>query len=462
MVSGSDHYRIYGYSMSTQVTLRFAPSPTGMLHVGNARVALINWLFARSQGGQFILRYDDTDTERSKVEYAQAIACDLAWLGVTWDRDARQSDRLVQYEQAATLLRQAGRLYACYETPEELDTKRKLQLARHKPPVYDRSALKLTAEDKAKLEAEGRRPHWRFLLEHEDVHWDDLVRGDSHAHAASLSDPVLIRADGSFLYTLPSVVDDIDMGVTHVVRGEDHVTNTAPQIQLFKALNATPPTFAHLALLTGADGQGLSKRLGSASLADMRVDGIEPLALASLLSRMGTSQAVELAADMAELAAEFTFERISRASPRFDPRELDHLNSRRLHGLAWADVADRLGAAGIVGATEAFWEAVKGNLTRLEQAKDWWDVVSGPCATVIEDAGFAAQALAVLPAEPWDVNTWGQWTNAVKEATGAKGKALFHPLRLALTGRENGPELKNLLPLIGRTKAAARLGGQVA
>ena len=447
--------------MSTPpVTLRFAPSPTGMLHVGNARVALINWLFARSQGGRFILRYDDTDTERSKPEYAQAIARDLTWLGATWDMDARQSDRLTQYEQAAAKLRQAGRLYACYETPEELDTKRKLQLARHKPPVYDRSALKLTDEDRAKLEAEGRKPHWRFLLDHEDVHWDDAVRGDSHAQAASLSDPVMIRADGSFLYTLPSVVDDIDMGVTHVVRGEDHVTNTAPQIQLFKALGAVPPTFAHLALLTGADGQGLSKRLGSASLADLRQDGIEPLALASLLSRMGTSQAVELAADMDELAREFTFERISRASPRFDPRELDHLNSRRLHTLEWAEAETRLAELGIADAGPAFWDAVKGNLTRFAEVKDWWQVVSGPCDVIIEDAAFIARALALLPPEPWDVSTWSAWTALVKESTGAKGKALFHPLRLALTGRENGPELKALLPLIGRAKAVARLSGQ--
>jgi len=446
--------------MSKIVTLRFAPSPTGLLHVGNARVALINWLFARNQGGRFILRYDDTDLERSKPEYAEAIARDLSWLGVTWDISARQSDRLVQYEEAAQKLRQAGRLYPCYETAEELDTRRKLQLARHKPPVYDRAALKLTEEERAKLEAEGRRPHWRFLLDHDDVRWDDLVRGDSHAHAASLSDPVLIRADGSFLYTLPSVVDDIDLGVTHVVRGEDHVTNSAPQIQLFKALGAVPPIFAHLALLTGADGEGLSKRLGSASLSDLREEGIEPLALASLLSRMGTSQAVELAADMTELAQEFTFERISRASPRFDPRELDHLNARLLHNLEWQQASARLETLGIKGASPAFWEAIKTNLTRFAQALEWWHVVTGPCQTIIEDTGFIAQALPLLPDEPWDIETWGKWTSAVKDATGAKGRALFHPLRLALTGRENGPELKNLLPLIGRGKVMARLSGR--
>jgi len=446
--------------MNAIVTLRFAPSPTGLLHVGNARVALINWLFARSQNGRFILRYDDTDLERSKAEYADAIGRDLAWLGLTWDMSARQSERLTQYEQAADRLKRAGRLYACYETPDELETKRKLQLARHKPPVYDRAALKLTEAERSQFEAEGRRPHWRFRLDHEDVRWDDVVRGASHAQAASLSDPVLIRADGSFLYTLPSVVDDIDMGVTHVVRGEDHVTNTAPQIQLFNALGAVPPAFAHLALLTGADGQGLSKRLGSASLTDLRDEGIEPLALASLLARMGTSQAVDLAADMSELAAEFTFERISRASPRFDPRELDHLNAKLLHGLDWNGVQGRFNALGVEGASPAFWDAVKGNLTRFAQVAEWWDVVNGSCPPVIEDAGFIATALPLLPPEPWSVETWGQWTNAVKDATGTKGKTLYHPLRLALTGRENGPELKNLLPLMGREKVVARLNGK--
>jgi glutamyl-tRNA synthetase len=439
--------------MNTSVTLRFAPSPTGHLHVGNARVALINWLYARSQGGRFILRYDDTDVERSKPEFAEAIARDLSWLGITWDMQARQSDRLDSYHRAAESLKQSGRLYPCYETPEELDTRRKLQMARHKPPVYDRAALKLSLDD------EGRRPHWRFLLDHEDVRWPDLVRGDSHAQASSLSDPVLIRADGTFLYTLPSVVDDIDMKVSHVVRGEDHVTNTAPQLQLFKALGAEPPIFAHLALLTGADGEGLSKRLGSASLGDLREDGIEPLALTSLLARMGTSHSVELAASMDELAQEFSFERISRASPRFDPRELDHLNARLLHNLDWAQVSQRFEALQITGADAAFWQAIKGNLARFSQSLEWWQVITGPCTPIIEDPTFMAQALALLPPEPWDVDTWGQWTALVKEATGTKGKGLFHPLRMALTGRENGPELKNLLPLMGRTKAIARLSG---
>jgi glutamyl-tRNA synthetase len=375
---------------------------------------------------------------------------------------ARQSDRMARYEEVAEKLRQSGRLYACYETPEELETKRKLQLARHKPPIYDRSALQLTAEDKARLEAEGRRPHWRFLLDHEDVQWEDLVRGPSHVQASSLSDPVLIRADGTFLYTLPSVVDDADYGVTHVVRGEDHVTNTAPQIQLFRALGANPPQFAHLPLVTDEHGEGLSKRLGSASLADMAADGVEPLALASQLARMGTSHAVELAADMQILVNEFTFERFARSGARFDTRELARLNAQCLHGLSWDEAKRRLDHLGLDQATPDFWEAVRGNLAKVAEAKLWWQVVQGPVTPVIEDADFIAKAAALLPEGVWDKTTWGAWTEAVKAATGAKGKGLFHPLRLALTGRENGPELKYLLPLIGRERAALRLSGEVA
>lgn len=447
---------------NNSVTVRFAPSPTGLLHVGNAWLALTNWLFARSQNGRFILRLDDTDLERSRPEYADAIERDLTWLGVTWDVKAKQSDRMARYDEVAAMLRQSGKLYPCYETPEELETKRKLQLARHKPPVYDRSALKLTDEDKARLEAEGRRPHWRFLLDHDDVQWVDLVRGPSHVQASSLSDPVLIRADGTFLYTLPSVVDDVDMGVTHVVRGEDHVTNTAPQIQLFRTLGATPPQFAHLPLVTDEHGEGLSKRLGSASLSDMAGGGIEPLALASQLARMGTSHAVELAPDMATLVAEFSFDRFARSGARFDTRELARLNAQCLHGLSWTEAQQRLAHLGLENASTEFWEAVRGNLATVADAKDWWQVVYGPVTPQIEDAAFIAQALELLPPEPWDQTTWGAWTAEVKTATGAKGKGLFHPLRIALTGRENGPELKNLLPLIGRERAALRLSGAIA
>lgn len=444
------------------VLVRFAPSPTGLLHVGNARVALINWLFAKAHGGYFLLRYDDTDLERSKQEYVEAIAEDLSWLGLAWDKRAFQSHRLAQYQAAADRLKADGRLYACYETQEELEYKRKRQLAKRQPPVYDRAGLRLTDEQRAAFEAEGRKPHWRFRLDHAEVRWDDLVRGASHVDCASLSDPVLIRADGTFLYTLPSVVDDIDFGVSHIIRGEDHVTNSAPQIQLFRALGAEPPQFAHLPLLTDISGAGLSKRLGSQSLRDWRQQGVEAMALNSLLAKLGTSDAIEARASLDQLVDDFEIGHFSRATPKFDPAELGHLNARLLHDLPFDAVRPRLKALGLDQVSPVLWEAVRGNLTSLSDLGEWARVVSGPVAPVIEDAGFTAAAAGLLPPEPWDQGTWSTLTNAVKAATGRKGRELFHPLRLALTGRENGPELKNLLPLIGRDKAAARLRGETA
>lgn len=440
------------------VLVRFAPSPTGLLHVGNARVALINWLFAKAHGGYFLLRYDDTDLERSRAEYVDAIAEDLSWLGLAWDKKAFQSARIDRYKAAAERLKADGRLYACYETSEELDYKRKRALARKQPPVYDRAGLKLTPAEKAAFEAEGRKPHWRFKLDHKDIRWDDLVRGESHVDCASLSDPVLIRADGSFLYTLPSVVDDMEFGVSHIIRGEDHVTNSAPQIQIFKALGGEPPRFAHLPLLTDITGAGLSKRLGSESLRDWRQNGIEAMALNSLLAKLGTSDAIEARASLEQLVDEFEIEHFSRATPKFDPAELGHLNARLLHALSYDQVKERLGAE----VSPELWAAVHGNLSSLAEVRDWLGVVAGPVAPVIEDPAFTAAAADLLPPEPWDQATWSQLTNAVKAATGRKGRELFHPLRLALTGRENGPELKNLLPLIGRDKAARRLRGETA
>ncbi len=442
--------------------VRFAPSPTGRLHVGNARVALINWLFAKTQGGKFILRIDDTDLERSKKEHEAAIEVDLRWLGLVWDAKANQSDRFAAYDAAADKLKAEGRLYPCYETAEELDYKRKRQMARGQPPVYDRAALKLTLSDKAKLEEEGRKPHWRFKLdETAEVTWHDLVRGPCHYHASHLSDPVLIREDGTHLYTLPSVVDDAEMAVTHVIRGEDHVTNTAAQIQLFQALGAQPPNFAHLPLLTGADGQGLSKRLGSLSLGDLRAQGLEPMALNSLLAGLGSSNAIAAIDSLDELARTFDMGRFGRSTPKFDPEELFRLNARLLHDLPLAAVADRLRGLGM-DADEPFWLAVRGNLELLSDAEAWWKICRQPLTPSIEDAAFAAQAAELLPAEPWTVETWKDWTQTVQGASGRKGKPLFHPLRLALTGREDGPELKTLLPLIGRERALARLQGQTA
>lgn len=440
--------------------VRFAPSPTGFLHIGNARPALLNALFARRHGGRFLLRLDDTDRERSTQEFAEAVETDLAWLGVKPDLFFRQSDRTALYDAAAARLKASGRLYACYETPEELERRRKRQLGRGQPPVYDRAALSLTDADRAALEAEGRRPHWRFLLEHRVVAWTDLVRGESHVDCASLSDPVLVRADGSYLYTLPSVVDDAETGVTHVIRGEDHVTNTGVQVQLFEALGAPVPAFGHHNLLTTADGEGLSKRLGHLSLRSLREAGYEPAAVRSLAVLTGSAEAVRPVASLDELAALADLAHLSRAPARFDPTELDGLNARLVHDMPFAEARERLSALGVPEEhAEKFWMAVRANLARVSEAAEWWRVVTGPVTPVIQDPAFIAEAARHLPDAPFGPGTWKAWTDAVKAATGAKGKALFMPLRLALTGLEHGPDLAGLLPLIGRERTQERMTG---
>ena len=443
--------------------VRFAPSPTGYLHIGNARTALFNALFARARGGTVVLRLDDTDTARSTPEFAAAIAQDLDWLGIAPDRAVRQSDRVALYDAAAERLKAAGRLYPAYETPEELERRRRRQLGRGQPPVYDRAALRLTAEERAALEAEGRRPHWRFRLDPGVVAWTDLVRGECRVEAESLSDPVLVRADGSYLYTLPSVVDDAEMGITHVIRGEDHVTNTAVQIQIFSALGAPVPAFAHHNLITTASGEGLSKRLGHLSLRGLREAGYEPLAVAALATLTGSAEAVRPVADLGELAGLLDLAHVSRAPAKFDTHDLDQLNARLVHAMPYAAAAGRLAALGVPReAGEAFWTAVRANLTRVAQAGPWWGVVQGPVTPVIADAAFAARAAALLPPEPWDASTWKAWSEAVKAETGLKGKALFLPLRLALTGLDHGPDLAGLLPLIGRARSLRRLAGESA
>ncbi len=443
------------------LTVRFAPSPTGRLHIGNIRTALINWLFAGKNGGKFLLRLDDTDQERSREEFADGIREDLTWLGLNWDSEAKQSERFDRYEEIVRVLKAEGRLYACYETADELERKRKRQLARGKPPVYDRTGLELTDDEKSKFESEGRKPHWRFLLEERQVEWDDLVRGHQRVDAASLSDPVLIRGDGTYLYTLPSVVDDIDFSISHVIRGEDHVANTGAQIQLFEALGATPPAFGHHNLLVGAEGEALSKRLGTLSIQSLRDEGIEPLAVVSHAATIGTSDPVAPFQSLKEIAELFEFSKLSRAPARFDSAELRALNARLLHEMPYQAVEERLSVLGIQDGNH-FWEAIRGNLQLLADAEQWWTVVQGVIDPVIEDTGFCETAAKLLPPEPWDETTWKTWTDAVKGETGAKGKALFRPLRLALTGQEHGPELKVLLPIIGRERALSRLQGQTA
>ncbi|WP_314375801.1 glutamate--tRNA ligase [Sphingomonas paucimobilis] len=437
---------------------RFAPSPTGRLHVGNIRTALHNWMYAQKAGGRFLLRIDDTDAERSEERYVAAIRADLQWLGLIPDAEVRQSQRFALYEARFAELVASGHVYPAYESAQELDLKRKIQLGRGLPPVYDRAALALTDEDRSKLEGEGVRPHWRFKLDHgAPIEWDDAVRGPQRFDPATMSDPVIRRADGTWLYMLPSVIDDIDMGVTQVVRGEDHVSNTALQIQMFQALGAALPRFAHAALLTGNEGK-LSKRLGSLGVDHFREIGIEPQAVRALLARIGTSDPVEPVADMASLIAGFDFSRFGRAPARFDEAELAQLNARILHQTPFEAVADRLPTG--MGAAE--WEAVRPNLSTVAEAADWWQVIEGPVDApepAEDDRAYLAQAAEAAGAIDWANDPWHALTATLKDATGRKGKALFLPLRLALTGRAQGPDMAALLPLIGRERTIARLNG---
>ena len=439
----------------TKPVVRFAPSPTGNLHVGNVRTALINWLFAKSQSGTFILRIDDTDLERSTAEYEKGIRDDLNWLGDTF----KQSERFDQYDAAADRLREMGLLYACYETAEELDRQRKLQRARGKPPIYNRAGLNLTEDEKAAFEAEGRKPHWRFKLSGERVVWTDLVRGEQAIDTSSLSDPVLIRADGSYLYTLPSCVDDIEAGITHVVRGEDHVTNSGAQIEIFKALGGTAPEMAHTPLLVGADGASLSKRLGSLGMGELRAQGIEPLAICSLLAKLGTSDNVEIRASLAQLAEEFEFSKIGRAPARFDEADLRSLNAALTHAMPFETAQSRLQAVDPQAANEAFWLLVRENCETVEDAARFVPVAFGDIAPAIdeEDRDFIAAAARLLPETEITPETWGDWTSALKSETGRKGKGLFMPLRKALTGMERGPSVGDMLVLMGRERALKRL-----
>jgi glutamyl-tRNA synthetase len=447
------------------IVTRFAPSPTGLLHVGNIRTALHAWLLARKHGGRFMLRIDDTDAERSREEYVDAIRADLSWLGLEPDGEERQSARLAIYKDAFARLREAGRVYRCYETAQELDLKRKVLLGRGLPPIYDRAGLSLTEADHARLAADGAVPHWRFLLDHaEAIEWIDGVRGPQHFDPAQLSDPVIRRADGSWLYMLPSAIDDAEMGVTDVLRGEDHVSNTAVQIQMFTALFAagfgatkTLPRFAHTALLVGTEGK-LSKRLGSLSAGALREAGIEPAALVALLARLGTSLPVEPIAERAKLIDTFDLATFGRAPARFDEAELARINHALVHQLPFADVAGRLPH----GMDERGWLAIRPNLEKVEDAADWWAIVTGPVDPApfdAEDRAYLAEATRLLK---WSDDPWHTLTGALKDATGRQGKALFLPLRRALTGKDHGPDMAQLLPLIGESEARARLSRAAA
>jgi len=446
-------------SETTQTRVRFAPSPTGKLHVGNVRTALMNVLQARSTNGVFILRIDDTDVERGTQENEDAIRDDLTWLGMHWQETFSQSDRFDLYDIAAEKLKEMGLLYPAYDTADELDRQRKLQGVQGKPPIYDRRALDLTDEQKAAYEAEGRTPHWRFKLSGNTVTWHDLVRGEQSIETSSISDPVLIRGDSSYLYTLPSVVDDIDAKISHVIRGEDHVTNSGAQIEIFRALGGTEPIFAHTPLLVDKDGGKLSKRLDSLSMRQLREEGYEPMAILSLLAKIGTSDPVEERFTIKKLAEEFSFAKIGRAPARFDDAELRALNAKILHETPYAQVKDRLDALGVHGG-EAFWLATRDNVEVVDDAAGWNATLYAPMAGVIdaEDKAFCDTAAELLG----DDANWSELVRKLKDNTDRKGKGLFMPLRKALTGRKHGPEMGPLLTLMGADRARARLRGETA
>lgn len=451
------------------VRTRFAPSPTGWLHAGNFKTAIPIWLFTRHHGGSFMLRIDDTDQERSKPEFEEGIKHDMTWMGLTWERFGRESDRFDLYKDLAEKLKANGRLYPCFETQDELALKRKAALAAGLPPVYDRGALKLSAEEIAAKEAAGAKPHWRFKLDHEPVKWDDQIQGPKEFHGKDLSDPVVIREDGVPLFTYCGIIDDILDENTHIIRGEDHVSNTAIQIQIGQAVaplmgKQWNMQFAHFPLMVTVSGEEMSKRLGTGSIRAMRDElGLEPMAIISVLGTIGTSLPLDAYKSLDDLAKNFDLKVMSRSgSPKFDMEDVFRINARLVHDMAFADVKDRLEALGMTGVTEAFWNAVRGVLHTVKEAKEWWDVAYGTLTPTVQDNELLASAVTVLPAGPWDSTTFGAWTAAVKEKTGKSGKQLFMPLRLALTGREHGPEMRDLLPLMDRSKVEARLAGKAA
>ncbi|MEP6342550.1 MAG: glutamate--tRNA ligase [Maricaulaceae bacterium] len=443
------------------VRVRFAPSPTGKLHVGNVRTALMNYLFVQKQGGTFILRIDDTDLVRSTQAYEDGLKEDLAWLGLNHGETFNQSHRFAMYNEAAAKLKASGHLYPCYETSDELDRQRKLLRVQSKPPVYNRAALELTADQIAAYEAEGRQAHWRFKLSGNPVVWNDLVRGEQSIDTSSISDPVLIRGDGSFLYTLPSVVDDIDARITHVIRGEDHVTNSGAQIEIFQALSDHLPSFAHTPLLVGKDGKGLSKRLGSLSMQELKTQGVEPQAVASLLAKIGTSDPVEAELELSKLIEDFDFNKIGRAPARFDEDELALLNARLLHVTPYDRVKERLDVMGVSGG-EPLWDLMRANIEKVDDMAGWSTMIYAPMAGQIadEDKEFCSAAAALLP-DSIDESSWSTLTTALKAETGRKGRGLFMPLRMALTGRPHGPDMGKILTFLGRDKAKSRLEGAV-
>ena len=442
------------------VKVRFAPSPTGYLHIGNFRTALVNFLFARKEKGHFMLRIDDTDQERSTLEFEKAIIEDLSWMNLNWDSLEKQSTRLKRYDEVLETLLDKKRAYACYETADELSLKRKVQLSSGKPPVYDRSSLRLSDSEIADLKSKGKKPHYRFLLDHSEVTWNDLVKGQGKYHMSSLSDPVILREDGRVIYTLASVVDDIDFKITHILRGEDHMTNSAAQIQLFEALGSIAPNLGHLSLLTDISGAGLSKRLGSLSLKDLRNEGIHPMAISSLLSKVGTSDPVEVKKEIETIILYFDINKFGKSKSKFDKNELSILNSKIYQLIDFEEINEDLNKMNI-SITKEFWNLIRGNIALLKNVKDWWDICFGTIDSIIENQDFLDLALEVLPLDQFNETTWSTWTKKISQETGKKGKELYMPLRLCLTGQNKGPEMADLILMMGRDKVIKRLSNQV-
>ena len=442
------------------VCVRFAPSPTGKLHVGNARTAMINWLFAKAHSGKFILRLDDTDKDRSEERYEKAIKEDLKWLGLDWDQYEKQSQAMAIYQEVFHLLKEKKRLYPCYETAEELSLQRKTLLAQGRPPIYNRAALHLSEQQKKQYEQEGRSAHWRFKLSDEIVEWQDLIRGQVRYEGAHTSDPVLFRSDGLPLYTLPSVVDDHRLGVTHIVRGEDHVTNTAVQIQIIKALGYQVPTYGHLPLIADQKGEGLSKRLGSLSLEYLRENYYHPMAINSLISKIGTADAIQPYDHLDDLIASFDIAKFSRSTAKLDEKELDRLTTYFIHKMSFKQAKPYLDKLMHRPATENFWQAIHLNLNRFEDVLEWEKICYEDCILTEEQTDYLVKAYNLLPEKALDFYSWEEWTKIIQENLGLKGKALYIPLRYALTGKKQGPEMKYLLPLLGKELIKRRLTGK--
>ena len=441
-----------------KVITRFAPSPTGFLHVGNVRTALIAWMFARKHNGKFMLRIDDTDLLRSRQEYVDAIKEDLTWLGLHWDQEAVQSERLAKYEQIKSELIKTGALYPCYETAEELQVKKKLQLGQNKPPIYDRAALKLTPEQRQKMESDGLPTHYRLKLNEGKISWHDLIRGEISFDAKNISDPILIRADGTMTYSIASVVDDAEFGITHIIRGEDHITNSAMHIRLFEAMGSSIPEFAHLSLLKSQEGE-ISKRYGGFEIRALREAGFDRMAVLSLLAKMGTSDSIENTNSLQELVDNFSLAKLSKSTVTYDLDELIRLNAQLLHNKPYEEVEATLHAMGMVKADKIFWETVRANLSNINEVKTWYDICCAELIPITDDLEFTTMAASLLPKGEFTNETWDQWITAVKAATDKSGKAIFMPIRKALTNLDHGPELRYVLKIMGYDRAFKRLTG---